>query len=163
MRPERAHNFGTFFVTTQTWERGSLFQADRLAQLFLHVLYTYAAKRRYLLHEFVVVPNHVHLIITPNEISLERAMQFIKGGFSHEVAKAGKPNVEIWQKGFSDHRIRDAEDYREHRLYIHQNPVLAHLCNKAEEFLYSSANPRYKLDPIPQRLKPRALAAERHG
>jgi putative transposase len=132
------------------------------AQLFLHVLYTYASQRRFLLHEFVVMPNHVHLIITPAE-TLERAMQLIKGGFSRQMSRSGPSAVEIWQKGFSDHRIRDFADYLHHRDYIHQNPVKARLCEKPEVFPYSSANPRYKLESIPQRLKPIAWATERHG
>ena len=163
MRSEHVHNFGTFFITTQTCGRRSLFQADRLAQLFLHTLYSYAAQGKYLLHEFVVMHDHVHVILTPREISLERALQLIKGGFSRAVAKAGQPNLEIWQKGFSDHRIRDVDDYLHHREYIHQNPVKAGLCQRAEEFAYSSANSRYKLEPIPQRLKPVAIAAKRRG
>ena len=163
MPQERAHNFGTYFVTAPTWERRSVFQTERMAQLFLHVFYSYAAKGHYLLHEFVVMRDHVHLIITPHEIPLERAMQYIKGGFSHAAKADLQFQGEIWQKGFSDHRIRDDADYLKHREYIHQNPVVAGLCQKPEEFPYSSANPRYKLEPIPQRLKPMALAAERHG
>lgn len=38
--------------------------------------------------------------------------------------------------------------------YIHQNPVRAKLVEKAEEYAYSSANPKFKLDDVPQRLKP---------
>lgn len=163
MPQTRAHNFGTYFVTAPTWERRPLFQSDRLAQLFLHVLYSYAAKQQFLLHEFVVMPNHIHLILTPNNVSLERAMQYIKGGFSHEVRETGQPNLEIWQKGFADHRIRDHEDYLHYREYIHQNPVLAHLCDRPQDFPYSSANARYRLEPIPQRLKPVALTAGWHG
>lgn len=43
--------------------------------------------RRYLLHEFVVMPDHFHLILTPTGITLERAMQCIKGGFSFQLNK----------------------------------------------------------------------------
>jgi len=127
------------------------------------MLYVYAAQREYLLHDFVVMLNHVHLIITPNEITLERAMQFIKGGFSRAVSQTGRTKLEVWQRGFSDHRIRDYEDYLKHREYIWKNAVKAGLSITPQEYPYCSANPRYKLDPIPQRLKPFGLAAERHG
>ena len=162
MKPQRAHNFGTYFITTQTWERRSLFQVETTAQLFVRVLYRYCVDGNYLLHEFVVMPNHVHLIITPTEITLERAVQLVKGGFSHALHATG-PKLEVWQSGFTDHRIRDWEDYLRHREYLHLNPVRRGLCSVAEQFAYSSAHPRYKLDPVPQRLKPIALAAERHG
>jgi putative transposase len=45
-------------------------------------------KRRFLLHEFVIMPNHFHVLLTPPaEFPLEKAVQFIKGGFS--VARNG--------------------------------------------------------------------------
>jgi putative transposase len=162
LRPQRAHNFGTYFVSTQTWQRRSLFQATELAELFVRTLYHYREEGRYLLHDFVLMPTHVHLIITPIEITLERAMQLIKGGFSHAAGKTGRPG-EIWQVGFTDHRIRDAEDYERHREYIRQNPVLAGRCEGPGGCPYSSAHSGYELDELPQRLKPEALAAERHG
>ena len=95
------------------------------------------------------MPDHVHLIITPApEITLERAMQFIKGGYSHAVGVEISKR-EIWQKGFTDHRIRDADDFAGHRLYIHQNPVVAKLVENGAEYCYSSAFPGFRLDPWP--------------
>jgi putative transposase len=86
--------------------------------------------------------------------SLEKAVQFIKGGFSYRVKKELRSNMEVWQKGFSDHRVRDADDYLRHVLYIQENPLRKHLCERAEEFPYSSAHPGFELDPVPQGLKP---------
>jgi putative transposase len=55
--------------------------------------------------------NHVHLILTPAPlVSLEKAMQYIKGGFSYRAAKEKNANYEIWQKGYNERRIRDAAD-----------------------------------------------------
>jgi putative transposase len=143
--------------------RRSLFQVDELAKLFVRTLYEYRVQDKYLLHEFVVMRNHVHLIITPAEVTLERAMQLIKGGFSHRVREAGRENTEVWQRGFTDHRIRDVEDFERHRSYIYMNPVRGGMCLQPAEYLFSSANALYKKDPIPQRLKPSSLAVERHG
>src|SRR5207244_8828766 len=106
--------------------------------------------------KFVVMPHHIHVLMTP-EASLERAVQFIKGGFSFRAKKELGSNLEVWQKGFSDHRIRDARDYAEHVLYIRQNPVRAHLCVNAEEFPYSSAHAGFELEVVPQGLKPESL------
>jgi hypothetical protein len=62
--------------------------------------------------------------------------------------------MEVWQKGFSDHRIRGAEDYRRHVSYIRENPIKKRLCERPEEFPYSSAWSGVELDPVPQGLKP---------
>jgi REP element-mobilizing transposase RayT len=73
---------------------------------------------------FVVMPEHVHLLITPAPgITLEGALQLIKGGYSHAFGSEFGRQKDVWQRGFTDHRIRDAADFELHRGYIHQNPV----------------------------------------
>jgi putative transposase len=47
----------------------------------VQVLLSYREQHKYLLHEFVLMPDHFHLLITPT-LTLERALQLIKGGFS---------------------------------------------------------------------------------
>jgi putative transposase len=162
--PQRVHNFGTYFITAPSFEHRSIFHHTRLAELLIETLLHCRTERKYLLHEFVIMPDHLHLIFTPIEITLERAMQFVKGGFSHSARKQGFGNLEIWQKGFTDHRIRDAEDYDVHAAYTHMNPVKAGLCEVPEQYLYSSASGRFVLDRVPQGLKPDLVGAgERHG
>lgn len=139
-------------ATTNTWERRHLFRNERWANLLIETIYHYRGSA-YLLHEFVVMPDHMHALLTPLT-SLEKAAQFIKGGFSYRAKKDLGSNLEIWQKGFSDHRIRDSIDHRVHAIYIRQNPVRKHLCQRAERYPYSSASGRFELDDAPQGLKP---------
>lgn len=84
-------------------------------------------------------------------------MQLIKGGFSYEAGKQFGMRGMIWQKSYVDRRVRDAVEYARFREYIHQNPLRAGLVAAQEEFAYSSVNPRFKLDELPQRLKPENL------
>jgi hypothetical protein len=65
--------------------------------------------------------------------------------------------MEIWQSGFSDHRIRDTQDYENHVGYIYRNPVGRQLVERAEEYPYCSAFPGSEKDEAPQWLKPLAL------
>jgi putative transposase len=139
-------------ITSATWGRRSLFQREPWARLLIDMLYHYRGSA-YLLHEFVVTPDHIHVLLTP-KTSLEKAVQFIKGGFSYRAKKELGSNLEVWQKGFSDHRIRDAGDYRQHVSYIRENPVRKRLCEMAEEYPYSSVRAECELDPVPQGLKP---------
>ncbi|HEX6503178.1 MAG TPA: transposase [Terriglobales bacterium] len=155
MRPRREHatHCGqTYMVTTETWGRRALFRAEPWARLFLDTLYHYRGSA-YRLHEFVVMPDHIHLLITPLT-SLERSVQFIKGGFSYRAKKELGSNLEIWQTGFSDHRIRDAEDYAQHVEYIRQNPIRKRLVEAPERYPFSSAASGIQLDEVPQGLKP---------
>ena len=155
MKPAREHatnNSQTYFVTSQTWEPRPLFRAEPWARLFFQTLLSYRGDA-YLLHEFVLMPDHFHLLISPLK-ALENALQLVKGGFSFRARKELGSNAEIWQRGFSDHRIRSCEDFEKHVHYVHLNPVKRRLCDRPEEYKFSSAYPGWKLDPIPQWLKP---------
>jgi REP element-mobilizing transposase RayT len=66
-------------VTGNVLERKSLFQVGKIARLLIEVMMDYRTQKNFLLHEFVVMPHHFHLIITPKGITLERSMQLIKG------------------------------------------------------------------------------------
>ena len=137
----------TYFITTKAEQSKFLLQSEPMAKLLINTLYSYRKQNKFLLHEFVVMPNHLHLLITPTE-TIERAMQFIKGGFSHRVKAELNKSFEIWQRGFTDRRVRDREEYEGFREYIRENPVKAGLASNPEQFLYSSAHPGFKLDGL---------------
>ena len=121
-----------------------------MAQLLVDVLAENRRKGRFLLHEFVIMPNHSHLLLTPAaEIPLEKALQFIKGGFSYRAKREINFPLEIWQASFVNHRIRDGEDYKHHHTYIWENPVRAGLSERPELFAWSSASLRGELDAPP--------------
>ena len=128
----------TFFVSSRTAQGRSVLQSDRMARLFIDVLASYM--NRFKLHDFVVMPNHVHLLLTvQQDLSIEKAIQLIKGNFSYRVKKELGFEREIWQRGFSEVRIYDRDNFLKHRKYIHDNPVRAGLAKTAEEYPYSSA------------------------
>lgn len=137
--PTRTARPGTFFVTTATYNRRRLFQVEANALLLIETIQRYRKEGNYKLHGFVVMPDHIHLLLTPEAIALERAIGLIKGGFSRRLAS----KMPVWQRGFTDHRIRDAEELEVRRTYIHQNPVREHLCETAEAYQFSSA----KIEP----------------
>ena len=131
----------TFFATTRTAGGKSLFQTERMANLFIDVLRSTIRTKRIVVHDFVVMPNHVHILMTvPGEMSLEKAMQLIKGGFSFRANKELDFRGEIWQRGFSDVRVNDEQSFLQHREYIENNPVKAGLANSADEYPYGSAH-----------------------
>jgi putative transposase len=146
--------YSCYFITASASQKRNILQSDRMAALLVDVLLHYRAQGRYLLHEFVVMPDHFHVLITPRE-SLERAMQLIKGGFSFRAKKELGFIHEIWQPSFYDRRVRDADEYFAFREYIRQNAVKRGLAWTAEDYRYSSAWPSFVLDEAPQRLKPR--------
>ncbi len=137
-----------------------------MARLFLQTLYDYRRQSKFRLHAFVLMPEHFHLLLTPVDITLERALQFIKGGYSHAVKQQLGKGLEIWERGFTDHWVRDVRDFEQHREYIHQNPVKRGLVASASEFRYCSAFPGFKLDvwpvvPVATALNEQVASADR--
>jgi putative transposase len=78
----------TFFATTKTSMGRRLLQSECNASLFIDVLRSYVAIKKFELHDFVVMPDHVHLLMTvKSDMTIEKAMQLIKGGFSYRLKK----------------------------------------------------------------------------
>ena len=96
------------------------------------------------------MPEHVHLLLTPAEdVTLERAVQLIKGGYSRSFGIEFGKHEDVWQRGFTDHRIRDRADFERHREYIHDKPVARRLADRTMEYPYCAAYPGFKLDALP--------------
>lgn len=140
----------TFFVTTSTAARRRFFQVDAHCELLISVLYEYRKTAGYLLHEFCIMPDHVHLLLTvPNDMSIEKAVQLIKGGFAFRAGRELSAKPPIWQRGFSEERVMSLEKYDAHRRYIRENPIRAALAASAADFRFCSAYPGYDMDPPP--------------
>jgi putative transposase len=107
------------------------------------------------------MPNHFHLLITPAEsTTLEKAVQLVKGGFSHEFHKQRETRMEVWQVGFHDWTIRDGQDYSAKVRYIHMNPVEARLVEQSQEWPFGSACGKFILDPAPTKFATLASGAK---
>jgi putative transposase len=157
MRPKREtirSNDSAYFVSTQTAGRKPFFRHERWARLILSTLDHYDGNG-YTLHAYVVMPDHLHLLITPFD-TLEKSVQLIKGGFSFRAKRQLEWPGEIWQSGFTDHRIRDEEDWLRHLEYIRANPVDARLVE--ESVLYEFMG--FPEKDFPQGLKPNDSRAD---
>src|SRR5450755_475590 len=91
----------TYFLTAGTYNKINILQSDRMATLFCRMLLRYRDDGKLRLHAFVVMPNHIHLLLSVVEgLTLERTMQFVKGGFSFEAGKLVGGRAPVWQKSF---------------------------------------------------------------
>ena len=141
----------TFYVTSSTFGKKFFLQSERAAQLFLQVLYEYRRQGKFRLHEFVVMPSHFHLLLTVDaEISIEQAVQFIKGGFAFRAGRELGFRSAIWQRGFSEVRVSNSQMAEQISEYIRNNPVVAGIVAEASEYPRSSACSADELDPLPK-------------
>jgi putative transposase len=142
----------TYLVTAVTAQRRSIFQVVATAELLERTILDYRSQGRFLLHAFVIMPDHFHALITPApEVSLEKAMQFIKGGFSFRL----KSKLDVWMRSFNESQIMSKEKFMNCMHYIEENPVRRGLVSTPQAYPFSSAA-RAPLDPMPLHLKGRA-------
>jgi putative transposase len=112
----------TYALTAIAHQRRRVFQRTTIAELLIATLFRYRDTGKFKLHGFVVMPDHIHILLTPApDHTIERCAQLIKGGFSFAVRK-DHPG-EIWQEGYHAHRVTNDEDYAAQLQYIANNPV----------------------------------------
>jgi len=88
------------------------------------------------LHAFVLMPDHFHVLITPAlDVALEKAMQFIKGGFSFRL----KSKPDVWMRSFNESQIMSEEKFVSCVRYIEENPVRRGLVSTPQAYPFSSA------------------------
>jgi putative transposase len=147
------------YVNAATHDRRPIFEISRLAELFIDTLLHYRTLGHYKLHGYVVMPDHVSLLLTPQSMTLEHAVEVIKNGFAHRL-NAKQP---AWQDGFTGYSIANMHDLDMVRAYLHQLPVRANLTTAAELYPHSSAyrQPSLSAAQISQAsLTPMQLAGE---
>ena len=94
----------------------------------------------YDLHAFVIMPNHVHLLITP-KVSVPRLTNGLKGVTSrHANAILGRTRQHFWQDESFDHWVRSPAQLESIRTYVEYNPVIAGLAEAPEDWPWSSAS-----------------------
>jgi putative transposase len=112
-----------------------LLQSERNAGLLIDVLRSLVAEKQFELHDFVVMPDHLHALLTVHEgMTVEKAMQLIKGRFSHRLSHELGYRGEVWQRGFTESQVATESSLQTHRGYIAQNPVKAGLAQSIDEF-----------------------------
>jgi putative transposase len=137
----------TYAISISTFLQHPHFQKEAHAELFLRTLFRYRAQGKFSLHGFAIMPDHVHLLLTPAPNSaLPKCLQLIKGGYSFAARELTRK--EIWHSSYYEHRIRDLSDYDNQLRYIANNPSSARL---PRNYLYAHTHPAHEvlLDPCP--------------
>jgi len=134
------------FITTKTINNFPFFSNSRNAEIVVSTLYFGKENDWFNLVAFVVMPDHLHLIIVPGQKDISQAMHSIKSFSSKEINKINNRNGRVWQSSFRDFTIYTKELLLEKIIYIHNNPVRKGLVSEASMYNYSSAHPVYETD-----------------
>ncbi len=93
----------------------------------------------YQLHAFVVMPNHVHVLVTPR-LALCKLTKSLKGITAKRAnARMSLTGSPFWQEESYDHLVRNQREFEKIRCYIEENPVRAGLVGDASQYRWSSA------------------------
>lgn len=104
---------------------------------------------RYRLNAWVIMPNHAHVMLRPNEgEKLEKIMHSIKSFTASEANKVLRRRGPFWMREAFDRYIRDSGHFRRVLRYIENNPVKAGLCERPEDWEFSSAWKRRDLEGV---------------
>jgi putative transposase len=143
------------FITTSCYQRRPLLESASSRDLFLKVLERVRRRYRFVVVGYVVMPEHVHLLLSePERSNPSTVMQAVKQGFARRIlgrlrseaapeSCGGDCEEHIWQRRFYDFVLWGAQKRQEKLHYIHQNPVERGLVAEPEQWRWSSA--RYHL------------------
>jgi putative transposase len=119
----------------------------------------------YVLHAFVVMPNHLHLLLTP-AVALPKLTKSLKNITAKRANQMlGLTGHPFWQEEGYDHLVRDDREFERIQLYIETNPVRAGLTTEASEYRWSSAGgqPRFALRTRASALRERTMLSRQYA
>ncbi len=133
----RFHHSGqSHFVTFCCYHRRRFFTADESCQIFESTLERVRRSYRLYVYGYVLMPEHVHLLLSePQHDTLASALKSLKQGVSRRLIGDAE---HFWQKRYYDFNIRSYPQFVEKLRYIHRNPVQRGLCERAEDWPWSS-------------------------
>ena len=156
----------TYFVTSSVVNWIPLFSKPELAQIVLDSLDFMNSHKRLLIHAYVLMEDHIHILASSENFPLEMrklksftAKKIIELLQVHrrltyflDLLKAGKQpfkydqSFQVWQEGYHPQHIRDMDMYQNTMEYIHMNPVKRGFVDYPEHWRYSSSRD-YKGEP----------------
>ncbi|HKY10259.1 MAG TPA: transposase [Candidatus Binatia bacterium] len=137
---------GTYFFTVALHDRSSEWLVTYV-HLLRRAFHQSRTKHPFTIDAVVILPEHLHCIWTlpPGDADYAQRWRLIKASFSHSLYEAGKARkrnttgeLDVWQRRFWEHTIRDEADLETHVNYIHYNPVKHGIVNRAVDWPHSS-------------------------
>jgi REP-associated tyrosine transposase len=135
-----------YMTTTATANRKPIFKNEDLANILLDAIWFGKRQNWYHLLSFVIMHDHIHLIIVPNRKNISQCMKSLKGYSARRINIKLGERGSVWQSGFYDYILDSEEKISSRMLYIEENPIRKGLVENAEDYEYSSARYREEMD-----------------
>ncbi len=135
-----------YMTTTVTIDRKPLFSSQSAANILLKVIFFGKRENWYYLLSFVIMSDHVHLIMVPKMKNISECMKSIKGYSARKINSDFGNRGSIWQRGYYDYILDSEEKILRRILYIEQNPVRKGIVDIAEDYEFSSSRFKKQMD-----------------
>jgi putative transposase len=147
--PRVKHYFekGHFYhVTTRTVGGVFAFDSDAAKQVIVDAMAFYRQRGDWRLHGFVIMANHVHVVVSQAEISLSGVIGNFKKWISNHLG--GQSEEPLLERRFDDNAITHVKELWQVVDYVHNNPVRIGLVRRATDYFWSSARNYAGLKPV---------------
>ena len=134
------------YITTKTVNNIVFFDKEKNTEAVKSAIYFGRKIKWFNLVAFVIMPDHLHLIIVPDQKNISQAMDSIKSYSSKEINKINNSGRKVWQSSFRDFTIYTETQLLDKITYIHNNPLRKGLVSDPSIYNFSSANPKYETD-----------------
>jgi REP element-mobilizing transposase RayT len=135
-----------YLTTTITFDREPIFSGAEPADILVKTLFFGREQQWYYLLSFVIMPDHMHLILIPRGKNISDCMKSIKGFSARKINSLLKRDGSLWQRGFYDYVLDNEEKVLSRIRYIEDNPVRKGLTTCPEGYSHSSARCRGETD-----------------
>ncbi len=133
---------GIYFVTTDVRHHIPMFAHAEIARILEKTIWWSRKAHRCILYAYVIMPDHLHILVEPTMTNISQIMHTIKINSSRDIHKhTHSRGIDTsamgwfqWQQSFYDHVIRDDRDFLNHVEYIRYNPVKAGLTQEPEDY-----------------------------
>ena len=125
------------FITFSCYRRQPKLSNPGAPSIFLSALERVRKSRRLCVYGYVVMPEHVHLLVNEPEVgTLADALQSLKQGVARRLAL--RADQSFWQARYYDFNVWSERKFLEKLRYIHRNPVHRELVARPEDWMWSS-------------------------
>ena len=130
-----------YFITGITKNRCPILKPESDMELFRETMRKVKEYHPFTMRAYVLLYDHFHLLIfVPATTNVSKLLQSIQRNYTLNYKKAHhiSTSLNLWQRGFWDHVIRNDHDFANHFHYIHYNPVKHGYVTRPENYPHSS-------------------------
>jgi len=126
------------FITSVTRERKRIFQDINNVEILIETIRFYQERGDLHLLGYVVMPEHVHLMLIPQKGTISDIMRNIKAYSAKTIRQRARIDSDVWQDSFYDHIVTSKRDFKSKLNYMHENPLRRKIVDCLDSYPYSS-------------------------